>query len=171
MLLRHAKSSWTDPGVDDRERPLNPRGLKAAPVMGAFMRKEGLIPELVFCSPARRARETWRLVAEQLRAAPKVIVDEAIYDFGNGGRVAEAVRQQAGKAPSVLVAGHNPSLERLAQRLASDGDEKARRRMEEKFPTGALAVIDFAISDWHDLGTAQGILVSFTRPRDLQADT
>jgi phosphohistidine phosphatase len=167
MLLRHAKSSWTDPGLDDRERPLNPRGQKAAPAMGAFMRRESFLPDLVLCSPARRARETWKLVAEQLRTAPKVLVEEAIYDFGNGGRIVEAIRASAGDSRAVLVTGHNPSLERLAVRLAGSGDDRSRRRMQEKFPTGALAVIDFEFPSWRDLGNQPGPLVTFVRPKDL----
>jgi phosphohistidine phosphatase len=167
MLLRHAKSSWTDPGRDDRDRPLSPRGAKAAPAMGRHMQREGLLPGLVLCSPARRARDTWRLVAEQLKSAPRVIVDEAVYDFGNGGRIVDAIRKEAGAVTSVLVAGHNPSLERLALRLTGEGSDKVRRRMERKFPTGALAVIDFAIDDWRELGSHPGTLVAFTRPKDL----
>src|SRR5215470_2655109 len=89
FLLRHAKSSWTDPGVGDLDRPLNARGLRAATAMGRFMRANRLNPELVLCSPARRARETWKLVAEELRTAPRVIIDDGIYDFGNGGRLLE----------------------------------------------------------------------------------
>ena len=171
MLLRHAKSSWTDPGVVDRDRPLNPRGIKAAAAMGAYMRKEALVPELVLCSPARRARETWRLVAEKLKDAPKIIVDDAIYDFGNGGRIIDAIGNTADRERSVLVTGHNPSLERLALRLSGDGDNKSRRRMEQKFPTGALAIIDFAMSSWHDLSNRTGKLIAFVRPKDIEKDS
>ena len=92
FLLRHAKSSWTDPGLDDLDRSLNARGLRAAAAIGRFMRQSKLMPELVLCSPARRARETWKLVAEELRTAPRVIIDEGIYDFGNGGRLLEVAR-------------------------------------------------------------------------------
>src|ERR687890_227229 len=92
MLLRHAKSSWADPGRDDRDRPLSPRGVRAARSMGRVMRERALIPDLVLCSPARRARDTWKLAAEELKAKPRLLIEEAIYDFGNGGRLWEAVR-------------------------------------------------------------------------------
>lgn len=167
LLLRHAKSSWTDPGLDDRDRPLNPRGIKAAAAIGRYMLKEDLIPELVLCSPARRARETWRLAAEQLKNAPRLLIEDAIYDFGNGGRVLDALRQHASNERSVLIVGHNPSLERLALRIAPEGDREARHRMEQKFPTGGLAVIDFRAENWRDASNQQGVLVSFIRPRDL----
>src|SRR6476659_2044205 len=121
MLLRHAKSSWTDPGREDRDRPLSARGIEAAPAMGAFMRKEKLVPDLVLCSPAKRARDTWKLVSETLNAAPRLLVEESIYDFGNGGRLLEALRRKCNGAKSVLLIGHNPSLERLTLRLIGKG--------------------------------------------------
>jgi phosphohistidine phosphatase len=167
MLLRHAKSSWTDPGRDDRDRPLSARGLKAAPAMGAFMRKEKLVPDLVLCSPARRARDTWKLAAEALKAAPKVIVDDAVYDFGNGGRLLDAVRHKGNGAKSVLLVGHNPSLERLALRLIGKADPDTKERIAKKYPTGALAVLEFKAADWRTIKEAEGQLVSFTRPKDV----
>jgi phosphohistidine phosphatase len=167
MLLRHAKSSWTDPARDDRDRPLSARGLKAAPAIGAFMRKEKLVPDLVLCSPARRSRDTWKLAAEALKAAPKVIVDDALYDFGNGGKLLDALRHKGNEAKVVLLVGHNPSLERLALRLIGKGDKKLKDRIAKKYPTGALAVIEFKASDWKNVKDAEGELVSFTRPTDV----
>jgi phosphohistidine phosphatase len=167
MLLRHAKSSWTDPGLDDRQRTLSPRGEKAAPAMGKFMRRHKLIPDFVLCSPARRARDTWKLVAKELPEAPAPSVEEAIYDFGNGGRLLEAIRRRGDKAASLLVVGHNPSIERLALRLVKDGDTKLIERMMHKYPTGALAIIDFATDTWPKIGDVAGKLASFTRPRDI----
>jgi phosphohistidine phosphatase len=166
MLLRHAKSSWADNGLDDRARPLSKRGLSAAPAMGAFMRREGLIPDLVLCSPARRAHETWKLACKELKAAPATLVEEAIYDFGNGGRLLDAVRSRANGARHVLIVGHNPSIERLALRLAG-GDSKLAKVIARKYPTGALAVIDFDARDWREAGDGKGVLASFTRPADL----
>lgn len=169
MLLRHAKSAWTETGMDDRDRPLTPRGQRAAQAMGQVMLDRGLLPDLVLCSPAKRARETWALVAEGLKTAPKMLVDEAIYDFGNGGRIAKAVAQRGGDAATVLIVGHNPSLERLANRLAKTGAHKLRDRLEKKFPTAALTVIDFDIEDWAALDGATGDLSHFIRPRDVLA--
>jgi phosphohistidine phosphatase len=167
MLLRHAKSSWTDPGRDDRDRPLSARGLKAAPAIGAFMRKEKLVPDLVLCSPARRARDTWKLAAEALKAAPKLIVDDTIYDFGNGGRLLDSLRHKGNGAKSVLLVGHNPSLERLARRLIGKADQATKDRIAKKYPTGALAVLEFKIADWKAVKDGEGHLVSFTRPKDV----
>jgi phosphohistidine phosphatase len=167
LLLRHAKSSWTDPGIDDRDRPLNARGRKAAETMGRWLSAHGPTPELAICSPARRARETWKIASEQLRSAPRTIVDEAIYDFGNGGRLLDIVSQLAGSARVVLVIGHNPSMERLAHRLAAAGDPKLLNRMRKKFPTAALCAIELPCTNWSEAGDRPGRLVSFVRPRDL----
>lgn len=167
MLFRHAKSSWTDPGLDDHDRPLNPRGQKSAPLIGRFMRNQKLTPELVLCSPARRARETWKLASAELRTAPRLLVEDALYDFGNGGRILDTVRAKADTAKSVMVVGHNPSIERLAQRLIGKGDVKLRKRLAEKYPTGALAVISFDTGDWDNIEDGKGTLAFFARPRDL----
>jgi phosphohistidine phosphatase len=167
FLFRHAKSSWTDPGLDDHDRPLNPRGQKAAPLIGRFLRAQKLVPDLVLCSPARRARETWKLASGELGSAPRLVMDEALYDFGNGGRILDAVRTRADTAKSIMVVGHNPSIERLAQRLIGKGDAKLRKRLAEKYPTGALAVISFDTNDWNAIEDGKGTLAAFTRPRDL----
>jgi phosphohistidine phosphatase len=167
MLLRHVKSSWTDPGREDRDRPLSARGIEAAPAMGAFMRKEKLVPDLVLCSPAKRARDTWKLVSETLNAAPRLLVEENIYDFGNGGRLLDALRHKCNGAKSVLLIGHNPSLERLTLRLIGKGDQSLKDRIAKKYPTGALAVIEFKAADWKRVSEGEGHLVSFTRPKDV----
>lgn len=167
LLLRHAKSSWTDPGLDDRDRPLNARGRKAAETMGQWLRGHGPLPELAICSPARRARDTWKIVSEQLRPPPRTIVDEGIYDFGNGGRLLDIVTRLSGTARVVMVIGHNPSMERLAHRLAVAGDPKLLNRMRKKFPTAALCAIALEGPHWSEAGNRPGRLLSFVRPRDL----
>jgi phosphohistidine phosphatase len=135
--------------------------------MGAFMRKERLIPDIVLCSPARRARDTWKLVAKTLEAAPKLILDDALYDFGNGGRLLDSLRQKGDAAKSVLLIGHNPSVERLTLRLIGKGDRSLKERIAKKYPTGALAVLEIKAADLKTNKDADGHLVSFTRPQDV----
>jgi phosphohistidine phosphatase len=170
MLLRHAKSSWTDPGSDDKDRPLNARGQRAAPVVGSYMAKEKLIPDLVLVSPARRARDTWKLASAALKTAPKTLIEDQLYDFGNGGRIFDLIRTKADTATKVMIVGHNPSLERLALRLIGKGEDKLRKRIADKYPTGALAVIDFDAATWKDADDGKGDLIAFVRPRDLIKD-
>ncbi|MGQ0486453.1 MAG: SixA phosphatase family protein [Hyphomicrobiales bacterium] len=170
MLFRHAKSSWTEPGLDDMDRPLTRRGQRAAQAMGRVMAAKRLLPDLVLCSPARRARDTWKLAAEEIKTAPKLIVEDAIYDFGNGGRLIEAVRRVGDKARTVLVVGHNPSMERAAARLAGGGDKKLRERIEQKYPTAALAVIAFDLAGWSGLAECKGEVQHFIRPKDIMGE-
>lgn len=170
MLLRHAKSSWSDTEMPDMDRPLSKRGKQAAQAMGRLLAAKGPIPGLVLCSPARRARDTWKIVSEELKSAPRVLVDDAIYDFGNGGKLLECIRARGGKVPVLMAVGHNPSMERLAQRLVSEGDHKLRQLMEKKYPTAALAVIGFDLQDWSGLEDGTGTLQRFVRPRDIMPD-
>lgn len=140
MLLRHAKSSWADPGQADLDRPLNEQGKRAATAMGRYMATHVFVPQLVLCSPARRASETWSLVAGELPASPEVLVAAEIYDFGDGNALMECLRHKTGAAQSVLLVGHNPSIAGLAQTLIGAGSGKFHKRLEEKYPTAALAV-------------------------------
>ncbi len=137
MLLRHAKSSWGDPDIDDRDRKLTGRGKAAAQAMGRIMRERDLLPDMVLCSPARRAKDTWSIAAEELKSAPKIFFEEDVYDFGNGGRLAELIRTKGKNAKSLLLIGHNPSIEGLAARLVGAGDPKLAERLKKKYPTGS----------------------------------
>ena len=98
-------------------------------------------------------------------------MEDGLYDFGNGGRILDTVRAKADTAKSILVVGHNPSIERLAQRLIGKGEAKLRKRLAEKYPTGALAVISFDAKEWKDIEDGKGTLAAFVRPRDLAKET
>lgn len=167
MLLRHAKSSWGEPDIDDRDRKLSGRGKAAAQAMGRVMRQRDLLPELVLCSPARRARDTWSIVAEELKSAPKALFEEDAYDFGNGGRLAELIRAKGKSARSLLVIGHNPSIEGLAHRLVGTGDPILAERLKKKYPTGALAVFDGDLPNWSAFSEEAFVLTHFIRPKDI----
>ena len=170
MLLRHAKSSWADTGQADLDRPLNERGKRSAVAVGRYMASNGLVPQLVLCSPARRTRETWSLVAGELATIPEILMADEIYDFGDGKALMECLRHRAGAAQSVLLVGHNPSIAGLAKTLIGTGSDKLRERLEEKYPTAALAVISFDLDNWKSLATGSGTLLRFVRPRDIIDD-
>ena len=166
LLLRHAKSSWDDPALADFDRPLAPRGLKAAPRMGRELAKRDWVPDLALVSPALRTRETWRLVSAELPARVPVEFAEALFEATAGDILAE-VQHAIASAGCLLVLGHNPGLEELARRLAGPrSDTGARRKLDEKFPTGALArfVVD---DDWADLAFGTARLTHCIRPKDL----
>ena len=170
LLLRHAKSSWDAPALADYDRPLAKRGQKAAPLMGAEIAKLGLRPDLVLCSGAARTRETLVLVLPALGSpAPEVIYDDAIYMAPPAALLTRLRKLPAGGAApkTVMVVGHNPGLEELAELLVGGGNEEAQELMAEKFPTGALAVFTFDAQKWADIALGAGNLVEFITPARL----
>jgi phosphohistidine phosphatase len=165
-LLRHAKSSWDHPSLSDHDRPLAPRGRKTAPLVGHFLSTEGLIPDVVLCSTAARTRETWDLVARYLDDGIPVQFDRELY----GASVEEmlgALQAISDESERVLVVGHNPGTENLAEALAARGPSDEFRRLRQKFPTGALAVLEFEGPRWSDLAPGTCRLARFVRPKDL----
>jgi phosphohistidine phosphatase len=170
MLLRHAKSDRSDPGARDFDRILNTRGREAAPRVGAYMASHGLIPDLAIVSPAARTRETWELVAAALSTQPQVLYDERIY-HNIPDVVLNLVSRTKPTVQVLLVVGHNPSLGILAEMLTASGHGDARQRLREKFPTAALAVIDFPIDAWSRVHPNSGRLDRLITPRLLEASS
>jgi len=169
LLLRHAKSDWSG-DLGDHDRPLAPRGRKAAPRMGAFMRKKGYVPAAVLCSTAERTKETLALVLSALGADPKVRYERALYLAEWPGLLAAMQTAAAADTPLLMI-GHNPGIEQLAIALAAqpeDAAERARRdQLERKFPTAGLAVLDFGAPHWDAVKPRSGHLIDFVRPRDI----
>ncbi|MDC9812435.1 SixA phosphatase family protein [Rhizobium binxianense] len=166
ILLRHAKSAWPD-GVSDYERPLADRGRKAAPVIGTYMRREKLIPDLALVSPARRAQETWKLVRGAL--SKKIPEREAadIYEV-SGERILDVIRAVEPGIRTLLIVGHNPGMENAASLIVADGNADAVGRMRKKFPTAGLAVIDLDLDGWDEIAAGTGYLERFVTPRSLE---
>jgi len=168
FLFRHAKSSWSDPTLSDRERPLATRGLADAPLMGKAMAERGIDPELVLCSPARRTRDTLDLVLPELRVKPKVIYDDALY-HASPEEMLDMVHAVQPGAARVMLIGHNPELQSFALDLVGSGPKRFRDRLRMKYPTAALAVIDFANGPWRNVTVNSGTLSLFLTPRELRA--
>jgi phosphohistidine phosphatase len=164
-LLRHAKSSWDNPDLPDRLRPLTRRGVRAVGTLARHLRRAGVAPGLVLCSSAVRAVQTWEGVAPGVPAGTPVEIDEAIYHAGAGDLLRRLQRMPA-PVESVLVIGHNPGLEDLAVALVGAGDRALRERLATKFPTGGLATLEVA-GEWHDLRWGAATLVAYVVPRDL----
>jgi phosphohistidine phosphatase len=166
--LRHAKSEWPD-GVADPDRPLARRGRKDAPAAGRWLRQTGQIPDLVLCSPARRARQTWELAQDKLGADPRVVLDERIYG-ATAAALLELARQTEPQIATLLVVGHEPALRELILALASaqpgDPGQDQLARVRVKFPTAAIAVLEFTGS-WPELDTGHARLAAFARPGDF----
>lgn len=164
LLLRHGKSSWDNPSLADFERPLTPRGIKAAKRMGRELAARDWIPGLALVSPAVRTQQTWELLASGLQEQPQAVSVETLYDATPDEVLAE-INQASEAAGILLVVGHNPSLQDLAVALVdAKSDEKALDRLQEKFPTGALARFVFE-GAWKNLSNAR--LTHCLRPREL----
>jgi phosphohistidine phosphatase len=165
-LLRHAKSSWKEPGLDDIERPLNRRGIGACATMAAYMANGAMMPDLVLCSPARRARETLDRLGEHWGQTPSAVYPEALYLAAPETLLTE-IRAVDDAVGVLLVLGHNPGLAALARSLAGTGAEADLAGLGGKFPTAALASFEFAAQHWKDVAPGAGRLVAYATPKGL----
>ncbi|MFQ5567180.1 MAG: histidine phosphatase family protein [Paracoccaceae bacterium] len=166
ILMRHAKSSWAEPGMDDHDRPLSARGRSAAPVMAHWLQTRGLRPDRVLCSPSRRTCETLELMRDALPLVPDPDLPAALYHAGPGALLKHLKRLPRGCA-SVLVIGHEPGLGALLRMLGGGAAAPECRRACDHFPTAAVAVLEADIGDWRDLGADRVEFVDFAVPREL----
>jgi phosphohistidine phosphatase len=166
-LLRHAKSSWDDPGLDDHDRPLAPRGERAAAAMASHLRDSDVRPGLVLCSSALRARHTLGIVLASLgdRVRLEIEIDPELYTF-DAGALLERLRSVPDGVTSLLLVGHNPAVQELALLVAKGGD--SRDRVAAKLPTGALVTIALADEPWSTLGAGEAEIEALVVPRDLE---
>ncbi|MGW3208818.1 SixA phosphatase family protein [Streptomyces sp. NPDC001135] len=163
VVLRHAKSAWPE-GVEDHRRPLAPRGLRDAPAAGRALADADCLPDLALCSPAVRARRTWELASAEWGTPPPVRYDRRLYAAGVSDLL-EVVREAPPEVETLLLVGHNPGLEDLVLELAGDGLDDTLDRVRTKFPTSAIAVLDWHGSGWTALAPGAALLTSFTVPR------
>ncbi len=158
-LLRHAKSDWADEGLEDHQRPLAPRGIKAARLLAHHLTKTHLMVDLVLCSTARRTRETLELLRPALGEA-EISFEKDLYGAGPD-EVEKRLRRLPRKVASLLVVGHNPGIEVLASLLLPPDEGPGH------FPTGAMASLRLPISDWTTLREGGAELTSFWTPKEL----
>jgi phosphohistidine phosphatase len=167
-LLRHAKSGWDDPVTRDFDRPLNPRGRRAARTVGAEMKARGLAFDLVLASPAKRVIETLEEVAEGFGAI-SADYDERLY-LAPVATLLDIVRHAPEGIDRLLLVGHNPGMEELALRLARRDRDPLRGEVAIKYPTGTLAEISLPAEHWTGIREGTGRIVRFIRPRDLDPE-
>lgn len=157
LILRHAKSEWDEPGVADHDRTLSPRGKRDAPRMGKHLRAKQLVPDLIICSTAKRARKTAKLVAEACGYEGEIRLEEDLY-LAEADAYLDVLREAPEECQSVMVVGHNPGLEELLETLTGGA---------EALPTAALAQVTLPIARWQDLdGDIEGELVGLWLPRE-----
>src|SRR5262249_42409731 len=164
FLLRHAKSAWDDPALRDRDRPLAPRGRKAAKRVGRWAKPHGVTPQLVVCSSAIRAKQTLQRVLPSI-GEPDVWVEVTLYAAG-GETLLSRIRALPDEADEVMLVGHNPGLTEVLLLLAAPG--KLRKRAAVNVPTGALAELEADVARWADVAPGGARLAEFVLPRELK---
>lgn len=167
LLLRHAKSAWSNPRLDDHERPLNERGERAAKAMADHIARRGPRPDLILCSTSMRTRQTLAPLLKRLTGtAPPISLDKSLYLASTETLLAH-LRGVAENVSTVLLIGHNNGIGDLAALLAGSGSPDALDKLREKFPTGALATLRVSEGPWTELSPGSAELLAFVRPRDL----
>lgn len=160
LIMRHAKSSWDDSSQKDFDRPLNKRGRKDAPAMGAYLSGLGLNPDYIISSPAQRARETILKVADAIGAAENIISwNKALYTEGTEAYL-DAIRSTPSRAEIVLIAGHNPTIEQTVARLSGGS---VRRQMT----TANIACFVSSAAGWGEVSEKNSEFKWLTGPKDL----
>ena len=165
VLMRHAKSSWDDPDLEDHERPLTARGRKAAAQIAKYLEDSRLAPTIVLCTTAARARETLELIRPALGDSATVKIEPKLYGAGSKELLAR-IRRVSQAAPSILVVGHNPAIQDLVLELVPDGP--LADQIRRKFPTAAVATLHIRVGEWRNVAPAKASLVEFVTPKGLR---
>jgi phosphohistidine phosphatase len=167
-VLRHAKSSWEEATLRDHDRPLAERGHVAVKAMAKYVAKQGIKPDLVLCSSATRAQQTLHGIYDSVQP----VIDSALYG-ASAEEVIRRLREIHAETRSVMVVGHNPTLQMLVLKLAG-GEQRDRPHNAEglaeirhKLPTGALVTLSFP-GEWGELSAKQATLVDYVRPKSLK---
>lgn len=158
IMLRHGKSDWSGRQLPDKDRPLNARGRRAAPLMGAWLADEGFEPDTALVSTSLRTRQTWARLAPLLTHPPEPQFCDELYLATDDALLSAARR--AGKGRRLIMIGHNPGMEIAVQKFAQT-DSTLR------MPTCAAAAIEFDVESWADIGFELGSLAAFETPKSL----
>jgi phosphohistidine phosphatase len=157
ILTRHAKSAWDTNVPSDHARPLNKRGRRSAPAIGAWLRDNGYLPGQVISSSAQRTRETWELMGLEAQAA----FTERLY-HGNSDIMFQLLQQA--EHPCVMMIGHNPGIAAFAHSIVRHPPDHSRF---DDYPTGATLVARFGTDRWQDISWSSAKVVDFCVPREL----
>jgi len=158
--MRHAKSSWGNPGLADHDRPLNERGLQSAKVLGSWLRENEYLPDEALVSSARRTQETFNTLGLEVESTVKRELFHSSSD-----ELLEAISNASGE--TLLVVAHNPGIGDLALRLARMLREHPDHHRFGDYPTGATFVVEYEASSWAEIDFSDGKIVDFIIPREL----
>ena len=171
MLLRHAKTETDAPSGRDEDRRLDDRGHRDAAEIGGWIRHNPPFPTHVLVSHAVRAQQTWEIAWEAMKEsmpAPKVELMPQLYG-ADLAQLLETIRNASVSDPKrLMLVGHNPGMHELAFVLAGSGDPAGRAALADNLPTAGLAILDFDVDDWTDIGLQRGRLEVFVSPKLLK---
>ena len=162
ILVRHAKSSWSNSDIEDKERPLNERGHDAAPKIGKWLAENEYQPDQVIASSANRCRETWEDIAGHLKPVSDVRFEDFLY-LATSQEMLDVL--QTAEGDTLLLVGHMPGIGDLARELRRD--PAPLHGVFSKYPTAATTVMDFRVDDWAHVQPGSGVFEAYITPRDL----
>lgn len=168
ILMRHAKSDWSDESQDDHDRPLNARGAADASRLAEYLQSQGVMPGHILCSTALRARETLAPLLTLLGGGMDVKYEPKLY-MATATAMLKVITGLPAAAQVALVVGHNPGIHALALALGGRGDPLLLTELASKYPTGATAFLQFDADAWRDVDAGRGTLKQFIRPKTLAA--
>jgi len=163
FLLRHAKSAWDSPSLEDFDRPLSERGRREAEWVADLIRTRDIRLSRILCSSAQRTRETLAALLPAFRRDTSIEVTRRLYE-APAERLLTVLREQLVTDQAVMLIGHNPGLESLAGLLTGGGEPSLISALRRKYPPAGLAQFEFALEQWSDVGPATGRLVAFDVP-------
>jgi len=158
-IVRHAKSSWNNSSLSDHERPLSGRGERDAPRMGARLRARKVRPTLLLCSPARRAMETAKILANALGFPKEFLEQEPALYHADVGTLFDIVMRQDDACSDLMIVGHNPGLTAFANALLAD-------LKLYNLPTAGIVAIDLATAHWSQLTDTDATLAYYDYPKN-----
>jgi phosphohistidine phosphatase len=171
MLLRHAKTETDAPSGRDQDRQLDERGRRDAAEIGGWIAQHPPFPDLVLVSPAARTRQTWKIAWQAMKdfgPEPRVELLPELYGAGASQLLQIARDASVADPKRLMLVGHNPGMHEMALALGGSGDLASHKALTHNLPTSGLAVFDFALDDWTDVGFRRGRLVHFVSPKLLK---
>ena len=162
ILIRHAKSSWSSGASDDKNRPLNARGVLASAKVGTWLGGKGYLPDEVISSSATRCAETWEKINSTLKASPALRFEDALYHAGPD-MMLSMLRSATGD--TVMMLGHMPGIGEFARDLRRD--PPPLHESFSQYPTAATTVLEFKVDDWADVQMGTGKTINYIEPKSL----
>jgi len=157
FLMRHGKSSWKNPNLDDLDRPLNKRGRNDVPLISNILAETNILPELILSSPSKRTLETAKILCTVIRQPDKIIkTDENIYE-ASSETLLEIIKIIPDSITRAMIVGHNPGLTILNNFLSD--------KRIDNIPTSGMVLMEMNIKKWEDTDNGKGKILTFDFPK------